>query len=113
MRKVAGVLVTIYANRLYDKAARAAERRHEREGGRIHVISSILDDTKLAVCDRGEFRAAKRKLGINDPRMSAARMAEGAWYYTADRGGNAMPAREREVRRLAFARCLLRRARLV
>ena len=48
-RKLAGYLVTIYANRIYRKAVKEAERVHVERGERIYVASSIEDVRELVI----------------------------------------------------------------
>lgn len=110
-RKLAGYLVTAYANRLYRNAVKEAERVHNELGERIYVASSYRDISKLIILNREKFRLMKRALRIGKHYIS--NLKEGAWYYTADRSGaNGLTQTETEARRLAFVQHMLVRAKL-
>lgn len=111
-RKLAGYIVTIYANRIYRKAVREADRVHAERKERIYVASSIEDVRELVIYNRYKFRKMKNKLFI--PKYYISNLKEGAWYYTADRSEqNGLSPQEKEVRRLAFVRHVLHRAKLI
>jgi hypothetical protein len=111
-RRLAGYIVTIYANRIYRKAVQEAEKIHALRMERIYVASSIEDIRKLVIYNRYKFRQIKKKLFIRDFYIS--NLKDGAWYYTADRSGkNGMTPQEKEARRLSFVRHVLHRAKLL
>lgn len=111
-RKIAGYVVTAYANRLYRKAVKAAEQRHAKEKETIYVASSIEDVTVLTTYNRKQFRYIKSRLFI--PKYYISNLRSGAWYHTSDRGGNGgLSPTEKEARRLAFVRHVLYKARLL
>lgn len=112
LRKASGWLVTIYANRTFKKAVKTAEEAHAKLGERIYVVSSFSDISELVVLNRDTFRKMKKMYNLRHTDLSS--LMEGAWYYTADRAGkNGLPAKEKEVRRLAFVRHMLMRAKLL
>lgn len=111
-KKLAGLIVTLYANRIYAAVAKQADAAHQKTKERYYVISSMADISKLVIIDRNGFREMKNATGAHT--QTLANLMKGAWYYTADkleRGG--LSASEREVRRLAFARHMLERAKLL
>lgn len=111
-RKLAGYIVTIYANRIYRKAVEAADKLHEARGERFYVASSIEDVRELVIYNRYKFRQMKKKLFI--PKYYISNLKDGAWYYTADRSEqNGLTQEEKEIRRLAFVRHVLHRAKLI
>lgn len=111
-RTLAGYIVTMYANRLYRKAVKAADKRHEIEKETIYVASSIADVRELTTYNRAQFRRVKNRLFI--PKFYISNLRSGAWYYTADRGGKGgLSAKEKKARRLAFVRHVLHRAGLL
>ena len=111
-KKIAGYFVTIYANKLYQKAVKEAEKVHAELGERIYVASSLSDISKLVILNRDKFRKMKRSLFIQKHYIS--NLMEGAWYYTADRSGkNGLAPADKEARRIAFINHLLERAKLV
>lgn len=111
-RKLAGYIVTIYANRIYRKAVKEADRVHAERKERIYVASSIEDVRELVIYNRYKFRKMKNRLFI--PKYYISNLRDGAWYYTADRSEqNGLTPLEKEVRRLAFVRHVLHRAKLI
>lgn len=111
LRRLSGYIVTIYANRIYRKAVNEADKAHKKLKERIYVVSSWGDISHLVVLNRGQFRKMKRALNAKG---NISDLIEGAWYFTADRADKGgMSAKDKEVRRLAFVRHLLERAKLV
>ena len=111
-RKLAGYLVTIYANRIYRKAVKEADRVHAERKERIYVASSIEDVRELVIYNRYKFRQIKNRLFI--PKFYISNLKDGACYYTADRGEkNGLTEKEKEIRRLAFVKHVLHRAKLL
>lgn len=111
-RRLAGYIVTVYANRIYRKAVKEADRVHAERGEMIYVASSIEDVRELVIYNRYKFRQMKNRLFI--PRYYISNLKEGAWYHTADRGGNnGLSEQEKEARRLAFVQHVLHRAKLL
>lgn len=111
-RRLAGYIVTVYANRIYRKAVKEADKVHAERGEMIYVASSIEDVRELVIYNRYKFRQMKNRLFI--PRYYISNLKEGAWYHTADRGGNnGLSEQEKEIRRLAFVQHVLHRAKLI
>jgi hypothetical protein len=109
-RRLAGYVVTAYANRLYRKAVKIADKRHQDEKTMIYVISGYINPDDLVTCNRDEWRAMKKKAGIKDHIES---LKAGCWYHTTDGiDRNGLPPIDKEARRLAFVRLLLKRAGL-
>lgn len=110
-KKLAGYVVTAYANRLYNKAVKIAERRHKEENTMIYVISSYYDPSLLVTYNRKQFRAAKEFLKLRSEKIES--MKKGSWYFTSDAiGRNGINGKDMEARRLAFVRMILTRAKL-
>ena len=111
-RRLAGWLVTVYANRIYRKAVKEADKVHAERKERIYVASSIEDVRELVIYNRYKFRKMKSKLFI--PHFYIDKLRDGAWYYTGDRlEQGCLTPEEKEVRRLAFVRHVLYRAKLI
>lgn len=111
-RSIAKYVVTLYANRIYRKAVKVADERHEKEKEMIYVASSMADVRELNTYNRRQFRYMKNRLYI--PKHYICNLKNGAWYHTADRGEkNGLSPQEKEIRRLAFVRHLLHRAKLL
>ena len=115
IRRMAIYVVTVYANRIYRKAVEAAEKRHEVEKETIYVSNGAINPSVLRTYNRKEFRRAKRILRIYDNNAyNIAALKASAWYHTANRDGkDGMTERNKELRRLAFVKSLLRNAKLV
>ena len=110
-RRLAGYAVTAYANRLYRKAVRIADKRHKEENTMIYVISSFYNPSYLVTYNRKQFRAAKEFLKLRNEKIES--MKAGSWYYTPDAiGRNGITEKDKEARRLAFVRMILGRAKL-
>lgn len=110
-KKLAGMVVTYYANRLYKNAVKEAEKVHALKKERIYVVSSLTNVSNLVILNRDKFRLMKKALRIQNHYID--NLKEGAWYYTADRAEkNGLSEQDREVRRLAFVRHMLHRAKL-
>lgn len=114
-RRLAGYVVTMYANHIYHKAVKEAEKVHAERKEMIYVASSISNVNELVLYNRYKFRQMKNKLDIPQGRKYFIdNLKDGAWYYTADRAGkNGMTWTEKEKRRLAFVRHVLHRAKLL
>jgi hypothetical protein len=111
-RKLAGYIVTIYANRIYRKAVKEADKYHEVHRERFYVASSIEDVRELVIYNRYKFRQIKNRLFI--PKFYISNLKDGAWYYTGDRlEQGCLTPEEKEIRRLAFVRHVLHRAKLI
>lgn len=111
-KKLAAYVVTIYANRIYRKAVKVADQRHEKEKEMIYVASSLSDVRVLTTYNRKQFREMKNRLFI--PKHHICHLKAGAWYHTADRGCiRGLSEAEKEVRRLAFVKHVLDRAGLL
>ena len=111
-RRIASFFVVAYANHVYRDRVRLADKFHKQLKWRMYVCIPF-DGKTLIVMDRKGFRHAKRLRHINDPTMSTVKLMDGSFYYTGDRDENgAMSPKEKELRRLAFVRYMLRRAKL-
>lgn len=111
-RKIARYVVTVYANRIYRKGVKVADKRHETEKEMIYLASGMADVRELVTLNRRQFRYIKNKLFI--PKHYICNLKGGAWYHTADRSGQrGLTEQEKEVRRLAFVRHVLHRAQLL
>lgn len=121
MRKWARMIVTYYYNRLYRQAVELAEKRHNEEHTTIYVIDHFVVGQVLSCINRKEFRFIKhsaQKLHKNPMYYSNAYgtdMLRGqCWYHTKDGSEkNGLTDKDKEIRRLAFIRSGLKKAKLV
>lgn len=110
-KKLAIMVVTAYGKRLYRKAVKAAEERHQKEGEMIYVS---YFGKELRTFNRAEFRAAKRRLGTIAQKYSITLFKGAACYHTANRiEKDGMSERDKELGKLAFIKFLLMNAKLV
>lgn len=113
-RRIAALVVTVYANRIYKQAVENADKRHKAEKVMIYVASATFQPDKLVTYDRWQFKAEKATFGYLARRLTLQTMKAGCYYHTADTAGNqAMTDREKERRRLAFIRERLMKAKLL
>lgn len=114
-RRLAIYVVTAYANRIYRKAVIAADKRHEEEKEMIYVSNGAFNASVLRTFNRKQFRKAKNLLGMagkKDYNISILKKA--AWYYTPNRSEqDGMSPKQKELRRLAFVKTILKNAKLV
>lgn len=124
-RNIAAKLVTWYYRRMYQKGVQACDKLHAEKKWAYYLID--WPDKKgrrvLQPLNRRGFRNLKHwaqgfYFGVDmqywskDYNMTTLRA--GAWYYTPDRAEkDGITPEEKEVRRLAFLREGLRRAKLL
>lgn len=119
-KRLAGRIVTFYYERQYRKAVAIADERHKKEGCTIYVIDHFVKGRLLSTVNRKEFRTIKhaaQKLHNNplfwSPDYGTQMLGQSCWYHTANGSEECgLPAKEREIRRLAFIRMGLKKARL-
>ena len=114
-RRIAVYVVTAYANHIYQKAVKVADKRHEEEKTTIYVANGTIDASELRTYNRNEFRRVKRFLKIYDNKSyNMCNFKQASWYYTPNaEGAGGMTPRTKELRRLAFVKNILRNAKLV
>ena len=114
-RTLAIYVVTAYANRIYRKAVKAADKRHAKDGEMIYVSNGVINGMVLRTYNRDQFRLAKRRLGIFDNKhYNCTALKAACWYHTANRSQlDAMSKSDKELRRQAFIKSLLIAAKIV
>lgn len=113
-KRIAAFFVTVYANRIYRQAVEEADRRHKAEKVMIYVASATFHPDRLVTYDRWQFKKEKAAYGYIARRLTLQTLKAGCYYHTADTAGNqAMTDKEKEVRRLAFIRERLMKAKLL
>lgn len=118
--RLAGKFVTWYYNRMYDKAVRDADAKHEEDGKAWYVVDHPFKEHRLAVMDRKAFRGLKHFAQSNgmgkvfwSHEYNMAALKESCWYHTADGSGkNTMDPKKKEFQRLVFIGVGLERAGL-
>ena len=113
-RKPAIFFVSLWAKHVYKQGVEAAEARHRREGCTIYLAANSFRPDHLVTYDREQFRAEKQVYGVAARLLSMNTLRRGCYYYTADKfGANGLTRREAEIRRKAFIKERLHRARLI
>ena len=122
-RKLAAMVVTYYCNRIYRKAVKNADEQHAKEGEMFYVVDHLIKGQTLSVINRKMFR--KMKMDAQrwtnplyevyfDKEYNIQMLKDSGWYHTADRSGqNGLTPKDKEVRRLAFIRMGLQKAKLL
>lgn len=101
--KLARRVVTIYANIVFYRACREADKRREVIHQTYFVINHPTNPKKLIVINRKEFLQWRKKLGITSKEMPISRLTAGCWYMSKNAYGNTeLSEKDIETRRLAF-----------
>ena len=121
-KHLAGLIVTWYYNRLYNKAVKLADKMHAKDGDTYYVIDHLFSGQLLSVVNRKTFRQmkhdAQRWTNPNyemyySKEYNLSLVKEGCWYHTPNRSQtNALSERDKLVRRLALVRIGLIKAKL-
>jgi hypothetical protein len=124
-RRIASFFVTLYYNRNYKKAKELCDKRHHDFGEMFYVIDWPTTSGKnvLRVINRKKFRSLKhwaqkyyvsKDLRFWSNEYNIALIKDGSWYHTANREEkDGLSAQQAEIRRLAFIREGLKRAKLL
>jgi len=113
-RKPAIIFVTLYAKHIYNQGVSAAEERHRREGNTVYLAANSFRPDHLVTYNKTQFKIEKKVYGVAARLLTMNTLRNGCYYYTADRyGANGMTSREKEVRKKAFIKERLQKARLI
>lgn len=113
-RRLAILVVTIWANYIYKTAVAQADARYRREHTMIYVASKNFQPDYLTTYDRNRFKAEKEVFGYAARLLTLQTLKIGCYYHTPDKAGNqAMSERDKEVRRQFFIRERLHKAKLI
>lgn len=116
IKKIGIWVVTYYANRLYRKAVKNADKRHEQEREMIYVTSNLLDAQQLITCNRAQYREMKRMSHADRYGKYPIELLkeDGCWYHTGNRlDQDTMPEHTKELKRLAFVKMLLKKSKFL
>lgn len=113
-KKLARVVVTIYARNLYSKAKRRADEMYRKKPQMYYVASQVFRPDVLTIYDRERFKTEKRVFGRAAILRTLVDLKYGCYYHTPDKAGNqAMSEKEMEVARLYFIKERLKKAKLI
>jgi hypothetical protein len=113
-RKLATIVVTIWANRIYNQGVRLADERHAREKKTIYLASQTFHPDRLTTYDKARFKIEKKVFGYHARLLTMNTLKRGCYYYTPDRfGHNGISKWEKERRRRFFIHERLVKAKLV
>ena len=112
-KKVAAFFVTAYANRIYKQAVTAAELRYDEEKDMIFVITDPSEPSRLMVMNLKQFLDLRHRFRIPSKELTIQTLKNRCWYHTKSKlGREALTEEDKTVRRLAFVREALRRAKV-
>jgi len=113
-RKLAILVVTLWANYTYKKVVAMADERYRRERTMIYVASKNFHPDQLTTYDKWRFKAEKQVFGFHARLLTLQTLKNGCYYHTPDKAGNqAMSEHDKEVRRRFFIEERLRKAKLI
>lgn len=112
-RKLAAYFVTVYANRIYKQAITAAENRWEEEKTMMYVITDPGNPKRLIVINTKEFLDLRHRFKILSKQLPLHAIRNRCWYHTGNvNHRDQLTPKDIEIRRLAFIRESLKRAKL-
>jgi len=113
-RRLAVIVVTAWADKLFRDGVAMADKRHKAEGDTIYLAARLFRTDLMTTYNRDEFRAFKRACGQKARLMTTTTLKNGCYYHTADKAGNnAMSERDKEIRRRFFIKERLTLAKLI
>lgn len=113
-KKLARIVVTIYARFLYRNARRRADEMYRKKPQMYYVASRVFRPDILTIYDHNRFKREKRAFGRAAILCNLIQLKYGCYYHTPDTAGNqAMTEKEMEVARLYFIRERLQKANLI
>lgn len=123
IRKLAIIVVSLWARLAYNKGVLAAEGRRVREMGKprhisgncmVYLACNSFRQDRLVTYTKRQFKLEKKVFGVAARILTMNTLKQGCYYYTADRWGkNGIDEREKMIRRKAFVKERLRLAGLV
>jgi hypothetical protein len=122
-RKPAIIFVTLWAKRTFNQGVKAAEgrrldeiRRGYEEGNNcmIYLACNSFRPDHLVTYTKRQFKVEKRVYGVAARLLTMNTLKRGCYYYTADRWGNGgISAKDLEIRKKAFIKERLQKAKLI
>lgn len=112
-KKVAALCVTAYAKLIYDQAVELAEGYYKMKPDMYYVISDPTKPKKLICINKDQFLELRHKFGIPSKALPISELKNTCWYHTKNISGkDGLTERDLTIRKLAFCRDLLLRAKL-
>ena len=112
-KKLAALCVTAYAKKIYNQAVSVAEGRYKEHPDMYYVITDPSDAKKLMCINTRQFLEMRKFFKVPGRSLPINGLKEGCWYHTKSKTGkDALSFRDLTVRKLAFCRELLLRAKL-
>lgn len=112
-KKLAALCVTAYAKKIYDQAVELAEDKYQRNPDMYFVITDPSNPKKLMCINTRQFLDLRHAYKIPSKDLPISRVQNSCWYHTKSKTGTgALSFRDLTVRKLAFCRELLTRAKL-
>lgn len=112
-KRLAALCVTAYAKKIYDQAVELAESKYNDHPDMYYVITDPANEKRLIVINKNDFLEMRHKLGIPSKELTLTAVKNRCWYHTKSKVGlDALDFRDLTVRKLAFCRELLMKAKL-
>lgn len=113
-KKLAKIVVTVYARHLYSKAKKRADEMYREKPQMYYVAQMVFHPDVLTIYDRLRFKIEKQAFGRAAILKTLIDLKYGCYYHTPDKAGNqAMTEKEMEVARLYFIKERLQKAKLI
>ena len=114
LKKLAAHFVTMYANRIFSQAIKTAELRYDEEKKMMFVITDPGNPKRLIVINTKEFLSLRHSYNIPSKALPIHKIKNTCWYHTKNVSGkDKMTDYDLNVRRLAFIRASLEKAKLI
>lgn len=112
-KKIARLCVGAYAKNLFNKAIEVAESKYKERPDMYYVINDPNNPKKLVVINNAQFRTIRHIMGIPSKELTMQTLKNTCWYHTKNLvGKDALSPRDITIRKLAFLRDLLHKAKL-
>lgn len=112
-KKLAALCVTAYAKKIYEQAVELAEDKYKEHPDMYFVITDPAHPKKLMCINMKQFLDLRHRYHIPSKALTVATLKNQCWYRTKSKTGvDAMSFQDITVRKLAFCRELLKRAKL-
>lgn len=112
-KKLAALCVTAYAKKIFNQAINLAEDKYKASPDMYFVITDPSRPKRLMCINTRQFLDLRHKYHIPSKALTIDKLKNTCWYRTKSKAGtDAMSFQDLTVRKLAFCRELLKRAKL-
>lgn len=112
-KKFAALCVTAYAKRTFNQAVSFANQCYEKKPDMYYVISDPAKPRNLLCINTAQFLELRHEYQVPSRALPISSIKKGCWYHTKSKARkDALTERELIIRKLAFVRELLFKAKL-